>query len=47
LMTMRAWTNPPTMNESTAMIDNHEIVASHPGESQLRAWGVTRKDPPE
>ena len=37
LMTTNAWTNPPMMNESTAMIDNHEIVASHPGQSQSKA----------
>jgi hypothetical protein len=47
LMTISAWINPPTMNESTAMIDNHEIVASHPGESQSRGLRRYANDPPE
>lgn len=30
LITTSACTRPPTMKESTAMIESHEIVASHP-----------------
>jgi hypothetical protein len=47
LITTSAWTSPPTMNESTAMIDNHEIVASHPEESQSRSLRSYANNPPE
>jgi hypothetical protein len=33
------------MKQSTAMIDNHEIVASHPGESQLSLECYSRNEP--
>jgi hypothetical protein len=35
LITISACTRPPTMNESTAIIESQEIVASHPGKFQL------------